>query len=62
MKGEHLLIAKQADGTVVSGIPVAANWVEENFDKKVLAAVQKAFFSALRKWDVVEFDHERKRQ
>ena len=44
LRGNYFTTAKKADGIVIKGIPAAAAWVEENFDKKVLVAVQKAFF------------------
>ena len=48
LKRKYLLTTKKSDGTVVRGIPAAADLVEANVDKRVLAAAQKAFFSALR--------------
>ena len=61
LRGHYLLTATKADGTVIKGVPAATDWVEANFDKKVLAAAQKAWLSAMKKNEVVTLDGERKR-
>jgi len=61
LRGRYCLNATQADGTVLKGIPAQTDWVEAHFNKKVLAAAQKAWFSAMKKNEIVSLDGERKR-
>ena len=50
IRKKYFSTAIKADGTVVRGIPAAADWVEENFDERVMAATKKAFFQHIKNW------------
>ena len=61
MKGNYLLTAVKPDGTVVRNIPATFEWVEANFKPSVLAAAQRAYWNAMKKFDVKEVGGVRKR-
>ena len=56
LKGTYILTVRKADGTILSDIPAATDWVEANFNHEVLATAQKAFMESLTRREVINID------